>query len=54
MRMRRIAKALLSLPFCLAMASVAWGGTNVSGKVTLSGLAPKPKPISMAAEPGCA
>jgi plastocyanin len=54
MRMQRIAKALLLLPFCLAMASVVWGGTNVSGKVTLSGIAPNPKPISMAAEPGCA
>lgn len=54
MKMQRIANALLSLPLCLSMASVVWGGANVSGKVTLSGLAPKPKPISMAAEPGCA
>jgi plastocyanin len=54
MKIQRIANPLLALTFCLAMASAVWGGTTVGGKVTLSGLAPKPKLISMAAEPGCA
>ena len=54
MRIQPLARVLLSLPFCLGVVSLAWGGANLSGKVILSGLAPKPKPISMAAEPGCA
>jgi hypothetical protein len=54
MRIRRI---LISIPLIvfwfIAIAGAATTG-GVSGKVTLEGAPPRPKPINMSAEPGCA
>jgi Carboxypeptidase regulatory-like domain len=54
MRIRRIFISIPLIVFCFTAVCGARTNSGVSGKVILEGTPPRPKPINMSAEPGCA